>query len=1317
MRTKNKILLASSCLVAASLGSRAARAQLDTNPPIPDVLLLIDTSGSMEKMIDGTDLDTPPGNPNACQPGVSTLPNRWASVLGVLTGDIQNFSCQAIDRTSAAFKVGDYAFQGQVPYDAGYYLPYHRPLSTGNCGPAPGTSIVGNSVNLINYWDWPNGSIGYHSDVNNNPCTTFDQLNNGLLDTFRDRVRFGLMTFDTLPDAGTGRTGGNAPDAVTGFKGMWSYMPGWNTGAGTPAQGWPANCNTPLTYEVGARNAAAPPWEGRMIPFGPFNATLAQNRLTNQHIQQALLAVRPYGATPLAGMLTDAQYFFWNDTTNDPSTPGYQFGPGNDPYWNGGCREAYQIIITDGAPNQDMRPFCQQMGAPNGSCPYLQPDAIVNNLATNPPAANIKVYTAVIGFALDQITYPGGPFYCDQNPVLNAVMNNTALPDGKFCGSNTPANITQTFQQCCVLEKMALAGDPQANNGALPGKFGNNGHAFFASNAQVLKQQLSSILASISSASTSRTYPIFANISAGTAQAAQNMQASPLGNAPASGYQFLSSFSTKGPIWTGSIQRERFVCNGVNLQLPGVVNPSLGDDFTRNVDIGDSANPRQFWTAVGSVNAGQIYSMRSLRPNSPADGLGIYNWVGTPQPASRAIFEGTSPLALGIPAAPPSACSSNFGVGTNQISCSTKTLQWYDGSNAMNGLTIGTPPQPMPSRNINSTYCTQYGPCSQIGSVYHSTPVVVGAPQDFLRDETYSVFATSATGPCGGIPCSLRDPVLYAATIDGQLHAFKVASGGTPADPMKVDTDQVNNELWSFIPPYVLPQLLGNYNSQSVLLDGAPAVKDVIFDRDPSTVILDDQNAAHSGWHTVLVAGGGVGGGFYYALEVTDPHNPKFLWQLATDQNGVKLFGDIVPTPAITTVNVKIAGVVHEVATAVLAGGQAQLATCPPGFPNGAPRQSNVPQYTNKINLFKAGDQKLRTGVQCWGGGPGAIGPAASVTLARIDDGTVLMNFRAHPADGPAGVLNQKSGAYAPSSTTGAPFDSPMSGIPVPFPAGTGQVASRIYMGDSDGTLWRVDVSDTDPANWNAAPVWDAFSFATDTWNGGQPIQVPPVVTVDQLGNPIVLFSTGDQENIGSSVEQNRLWSIIDKPDTVAGGFVSTANWVVPFQNGMRVTGPLSLYQGSLFFATFTPLSVAGASCQDGYGSIWAVDYKSSTMSPSIAGHPDVIQTAGAFPALVPLAPAPLNTAWLQDLPAGEVTFGVAVTQLPTCATDTVFPDPYYGGVRAVNGATAGAFQLVFHTGRLGAPATANAKTNATTMTLPPPRQTTRVDSWASIIE
>ena len=144
----------------------------------------------------------------------------------------------------------------------------------------------------------------------------------------------------------------------------------------------------------------------------------------------------------------------------------------------------------------------------------------------------------------------------------------------------------------------------------------------------------------------------------------------------------------------------------------------------------------------------------------------------------------------------------------------------------------------------------------------------------------------------------VRPTMIYAGALDGQLHAFYLASPSStevgytgPATSIaktlpdngvnRPSADTVFNtprssfpsglangtELWSFIPPGQLPLLKDN----KALVDSAPAVADVFGD-----FAGDGQRT----WRTVLVASAGGSNREVFALDVTNPLKPTMLWDL-----------------------------------------------------------------------------------------------------------------------------------------------------------------------------------------------------------------------------------------------------------------------------------------------------------------------------------------------------------------------------------------------------------------------------------------------------
>ena len=75
-------------------------------------------------------------------------------------------------------------------------------------------------------------------------------------------------------------------------------------------------------------------------------------------------------------------------------------------------------------------------------------------------------------------------------------------------------------------------------------------------------------------------------------------------------------------------------------------------------------------------------------------------------------------------------------------------------------------------------------------------------------------------------------------------------------------------ELWAFIPANLLPRLKNNYlkGEDRAYVDASPAVSDVYIG---------------GVWKTVVLCAQGNGGDSVFALDVTNPHSPTFLWEFA----------------------------------------------------------------------------------------------------------------------------------------------------------------------------------------------------------------------------------------------------------------------------------------------------------------------------------------------------------------------------------------------------------------------------------------------------
>ena len=1255
MRTTHKLFVGAGALAMAMV-AKGAHAQVDIEPPLPNVLLLVDTSGSMDYRIDGGKVacehrDASLTSEPVLIPGQEPQKSRWTHLVEVLTGDVQNYSCYTQDRSSASF-LQEYSLgtaPSFEPYDKGYHVPYHRILSN-DCTIGPGT------IDPNDTFAWGSEPFRFHPWHNPaGSCSNFQQAATGLLDAFQDRARFGLMTFDTLTHPGTGLLGGsNAPNFLDGISGTWSYFLNWDTNpscAANPncAKGRPAGCaDDPEDFEVGARNPAAPPWEGRLIPFGDPYAPAAQTIETNERIQKALLAMRPYGATPINGMLADARDFLLEDASPDrgagstscSSSDGQGCaGPRYDGYVTGGCRPTYVILLTDGEPNLDLQPWCSQ-SSPDfpGVCPYERTSwEIAQDLANNP---GNPIKTFVVGFAVSSVDL-GGPDQVD----CSAISSDTEFdPDG-LCGEN----MNPRLSACCALAKIAW--------------YGGTTNAYFADDVGGLRSALSDILSLIASSSTTRTLPVFASSASANSSFAASMS-------------FLSSFvPARGTMWRGVLERRRTVCEaetvgGVTVLVPKDqdIDPDKGDRFHENVNIDDPARPRRFYTAIRDEDGGAIWSKRSIRPNLTTNPDGVTSFGATLVTGTNQFPEQVPAQAMNVSTA---ACGSEVPVA-DADDCAKRLMTWQ----------IGLPPSDpnLPSRVGN-----------RFGDIFRSTPVIVGQPDEQLRDESYQAFAEAQ---------ALRPPMLYTATNDGQLHAFKIAKNPNDEDDNFEVNTKANNEIWSFMPPAVLPDIPSQYpHTHQLLLDGKPIVKDVVFHR-----TSEEAQAGTGEWRTVLVASFGSARPGYYALDITNPipkeddadSGPKLLWQLTTDDNGNELFGT-GGTPAITTLYFDPQGGNNpeEYAVAILPGGDSDSPA--PGACNRAAT------WTSNIDT----DFAPRSQVRCY-----APTPARSVTIVRLDTGEIIRSFRRE--GDPKGTLSEdRILGRTDDDPEYAPLDSPMTGQPVVFPATTGAVAHRAFIGDRDGGLWRINFTSTNPAEWKIDLFFDAYpSSLANTASDGQPIDTPPILSVDHLGNLVVMFSTGDQETFAPAPSmRNYVWSI--REGTSLDDNKSEALWYIPFTGGERVSGPMSLFSSVLYFSSFLPTGSSNL-CSAGRSKIWGVDYFQSVNKVPETGKN--IPSSGPVPRLLDeeTDTYPSNGIELEE---GTIVFGIGIRQKPTCFTqDDEFEDPWFGSISPMKSVQGGGFELVIQTGT-GGQSEGGAITRTESRDLPTPPTITRVDSWAAIVE
>jgi Tfp pilus tip-associated adhesin PilY1 len=177
-----------------------------------------------------------------------------------------------------------------------------------------------------------------------------------------------------------------------------------------------------------------------------------------------------------------------------------------------------------------------------------------------------------------------------------------------------------------------------------------------------------------------------------------------------------------------------------------------------------------------------------------------------------------------------------------------------------------------------------------LGDIFHSTPVFVGSPSPYYADlgglEARQQFASAN---------AQRKRVIVAGANDGMLHAFNAGTWNASATPPAYNSGN-GDEEWAYIPGFLLGKVknFSQYpTTHDYYVDAPPAVTDIWIDSN------SDKTDAHKAteWFTYLIGSAGKGGKGYFALDITNPDDPKVKWELTKAQSAY--LGETWSAPAI----------------------------------------------------------------------------------------------------------------------------------------------------------------------------------------------------------------------------------------------------------------------------------------------------------------------------------------------------------------------------------------------------------------------------------
>ncbi|MCL1138933.1 pilus assembly protein [Shewanella pneumatophori] len=237
---------------------------------------------------------------------------------------------------------------------------------------------------------------------------------------------------------------------------------------------------------------------------------------------------------------------------------------------------------------------------------------------------------------------------------------------------------------------------------------------------------------------------------------------------------------------------------------------------------------------------------------------------------------------------------------------------------------------------------------------------------------------------------------------------------------MLKDTGDSVAESWAFM-PY---ELLSNI---AELRANIPTGVHSVYGLDSSPVAYVEQNASGGVNKAWLFVGMRRGGKSYYALDITNPDSPSFMWKIDPDSTGMGELGQTWAEPVVTKI---------------------------PGWPLGNTNPANA----KPVIIFGAGYS------------PSTKDSAAVGSNDTQGRGVFIV-------DAETGALVHAFGPTSSANTTLLPgiVDSVPNAVAVLDSDGD-SLSDRIYASDTGGNVWRMDLPSGSPSDTTSP--WTAYKFA-----------------------------------------------------------------------------------------------------------------------------------------------------------------------------------------------------------------------------------------------
>jgi type IV pilus assembly protein PilY1 len=453
----------------------------------------------------------------------------------------------------------------------------------------------------------------------------------------------------------------------------------------------------------------------------------------------------------------------------------------------------------------------------------------------------------------------------------------------------------------------------------------------------------------------------------------------------------------------------------------------------------------------------------------------------------------------------------------------------------------------------------------ELGDIFHSNPIVIGSPSTYFIDplspNAFSTFRTNEQN---------RQWIVLAGANDGQFHAFDTGTG---------------SELWSFIPPNLLPKLQylahssnsGTLPAHMYFVDGPVAAGDVWLGSGNGT------NKSASDWRSLLVFSEGRG--------VRDSTNTtaSYLWSSSQSCDGGFQYQYDSGHPYYC--GYWVFDVTNTSATT-----PTLMTSCPSSkwhIPLINPSSSQAPYLAEPWSKMAIG-KVIIGGSEKWvgfiGGGydnSGDSNRGKGFFVVDLTSGNILWSFT-------------RGGSTTSTTSTSMTYSIPGSAAIVD--TDNDGFVDTAYIGDLGGNVWRFTFCTGANGSGCNTSNWSGGLFFSSTGLSPIPlIYTTPSAGRGSSGDIWVFWGTGDKGNPTATGTQDWFFGVKDNDrsstytsaqlQNITNSVFSYASpgWYITLGSGEKVLSDSSTFGGMVSWTTYVPYTGTNPCNQVGTSNLYSV--------------------------------------------------------------------------------------------------------------------------------